>query len=261
MRYAEFMPAPAQAPLVDRFWLLDGTSAGAPDAIIPDGRVELIFHYGGPFWRHSAAGDPVQQPVSLLVGQMTEPVRLAPDGRAGVAAIRLRSAAARTLLRFPLHEVSGRFLDLELIFPSVRGLCERLAEAGGDQERIHALERWLASQAPAAARPRLESAVGAVLRTNGCAAIDTLAAQAGTSTRQLEREFQDGVGLSPKTFSRIIRLQAALRRVRQGLSLSDVALASGFYDQAHMARDFRELADMSPGAWQEHAGDLAPLFV
>jgi AraC-like DNA-binding protein len=91
--------------------------------------------------------------------------------------------------------------------------------------------------------------------------IDALVARAGASLRQLERQFQEDVGLTPKTFSRIVRLQAALRRVRQERALTEVALACGFYDQAHMTRDFRELASMSPGAWQSHAGDLAPLFV
>jgi AraC-like DNA-binding protein len=195
MRYAEYTPAPRVAAIVERFWLLEGSATGSADAIIPDGRVELIFHYGGPFWRHDAGGEAVKQPPSLLVGQMIGPVVLAPDGPAGVAAIRLRPAASRTLLGFSLQDVSGRFVDLELIFPSVR------------------------------------------------------------------RQFREDVGLTPKTFSRIVRLQAALRRVRQGSPLTDVALACGFYDQAHMTRDFRELASMSPGVWQTHAGDLAPLFV
>ncbi len=52
MKYAEYLPSPRLATLVERFWLLEGVAAGAADAIIPDGRVELIFHYGAPFWRH-----------------------------------------------------------------------------------------------------------------------------------------------------------------------------------------------------------------
>ena len=120
MRYAEYTPAPRLAALVERFWLLEGSSTGSADAIIPDGRVELIFHYRGPFWRHDAQRHGVKQPASLLVGQMVEPVVLAPDGPAGVAAIRLRPAASRTLLGFSLQEVSGRFVDLELIFPSAK---------------------------------------------------------------------------------------------------------------------------------------------
>ena len=261
MRYAEYRPTPGLALLVERFWFLEGLSAGAADAIIPDGRVELVFHYGGSFWRHDGAGGAVQQPASLLVGQMTEPVVLAPDGPAGVAAIRLRPAASRTLLGFPLQEIAGRFVDLELIFPSVRQLRERLAEAASDDERLGALEQWLLGRSSPAPRRHIDAVVGTIVQSRGRAPIDAIAARSGTSLRQLERQFQEDVGLTPKTFSRIIRLQSALRLVRQGRPLTDVALACGFYDQAHMTRDFRELAAMSPGAWQSHAGDLAPLFV
>jgi len=261
MRYAEYKPAPPLAALVERFWLLEGSSTASADAIIPDGRVELVFHYGRPFWRHDSSGETLRQPASLLVGQMVEPVVLAPDGPAGVAAIRLRPAASRTLLGFSVKEVSGRFVDLELIFPSAKRLRERLSEASSDGERIRALENWLIAMACPAPRSHVDAVVGAILASGGRVSIDALVARAGASLRQLERQFQEDVGLTPKTFSRIVRLQAALRRVRQGRALTEVALACGFYDQAHMTRDFRELASMSPGAWQSHAGDLAPLFV
>jgi AraC-like DNA-binding protein len=203
----------------------------------------------------------VKQPASLLVGQMVGPVVLAPEGPAGVAAIRLRPAASRTLLGFSLQEVSGQFVDLELIFPSVRQLRERLAEAGTDQLRLRELEAWLIRMACPPPRRHIEALVGSIVQSGGRASIDSLAAGAGRSLRQMERQFREDIGLTPKTFSRIVRLQAALGRVRRGSALTEVALACGFYDQAHMTRDFRELASMSPGAWQTHAGDLAPLFV
>jgi AraC-like DNA-binding protein len=261
MRYAEYPPSPPFAPLVERFWLLEGASAGAADAILPDGRVELIVHYGAPFWHHHATRGPEQQPTSILVGQMVEPVVLAPDGHAAVAAIRLRPAAARTVLGFSLHEVTGRFVDLESIFPSVRRLRDELAGAATDGQRIGVLERWLATVIRSAPRPQVEAAVATILASGGRASMETVVERSGAGLRQLERQFRDEVGLTPKTFSRIVRLQAALRGVREGQPLSDVALACGYYDQAHMTRDFRELAAMSPGAWQTHSGDLAPLFV
>jgi AraC-like DNA-binding protein len=261
MRYAEYAPSPRLARLVERFWVLEGHATGAPDAIFPDGRIELVFHYGGPFWRHSEGDRAVRQPGSLLVGQMIEPVILAPEGHAGVAAIRLRPAAARTLLGFALAEVTGRFVDLESIFPSVAGLREQLAEAEDDAARVAALERWLTQRTCPPPRTDTEAAVSAILRSGGRASIDALAARSGLGVRQLERTFKDDIGLSPKTFARIARLQAALGRIRDGRPLGEVAAACGFYDQAHMTRDFRQLATMSPGAWQAHAGDLAPLFV
>lgn len=261
MRYTEYPPTPRLAALVERFWLLDGVATGAADTIIPDGRVELIFHYGGTFWRHRDGLDPVRQPSSLLVGQMLEPVLLAPAGHAGIAAIRLRPAAARTLLRFRLREVSGQFVDLDAIFPTAAMLRERLAEASCDAERIAALEGWLFDMACPEPRLHVDAAVTAILQSSGRMTIESLASLTGVGMRQLERQFHDEVGLTPKAFSRVVRLQAALWQIREGRPLSETAVVCGYFDQAHMTRDFQQLAAMSPGMWQTHAGDLAPLFV
>jgi AraC-like DNA-binding protein len=261
MRYAEYAPAPRFAPFVERYWFLDGEASGTPDAIIPDGRVELIVHYGGPVWRHRRDAGPVRQPSALLVGQMLEPVVLAPEGYTAIAAIRLRPAAARAFLGISMRELERQFVDLESIFPSVRGVRDRLGEAREDVDRIRALEDWLQTSACRPPRPQIEGVVDVMLQSGGRAPIDALALLAGVSVRQLERQFHHDVGLRPKAFARIVRLQAALRRIREGRALSDVAVACGYYDQAHMTRDFRQLAAMSPGGWQAHDGDLAPLFV
>ena len=89
----------------------------------------------------------------------------------------------------------------------------------------------------------------------------TLASEAGLSLRQLERRFLADVGVAPKAFARMVRLQSALRRIAGGQALAEVALACGYYDQPHMARDFSRLAETSPAAWRQYAGSLTPLFV
>lgn len=270
MRYAEYAPSPCLRHLVECFWFLEAEEGAAADAVLPDGRMELVFHYRGVFWRRSFARDLdcgdsssrlVKQPPSLMVGQMVEPVVLAPVEGTAVAAIRLRPAAARRLLGFSLAEVAGRFVDLELIFPSAAVLHEQLADASSDTGRLTVLETWLLTLKCEPARRGIEGAVGAILRSGGCTTVEALASLTGTGVRQLERHFRDAVGLPPKTFARIVRLQRALGGIRQGLALSDVAVACGYYDQAHMTRDFRQLAAMSPRVWRHHPGELAPLFV
>jgi AraC-like DNA-binding protein len=261
MKYTEFLPGPDLVSIVERFWLLEGPATGVPDAIIPDGRIELIVHYAGTFWRHRPDAAPIRQPSLLIVGQMIEPVVLAPEGHSGIAAVRLKPAGARAVLGFAASEVAGRFVELDAVFPAARDLIDRLAAARDDAVRVRTLEAWLRRIVRTAPRAQVETAVTAIVQSGGRASIDRIAARAGLGLRQIERQFDEDVGLGPKTFARIVRLQAALRRIRQGRSLSDAALACGYYDQAHMARDFRRLAAMSPAVWQAHAGELAPLFL
>jgi AraC-like DNA-binding protein len=260
MKYTEYQPGPEFASVVERFWLLEG-APGVPDAIIPDGRIELIVHYSGAFWRHRSPAAPIRQPSLLLVGQMIEPVVLAAEGWSGIAAIRLKPAGARAVLGFAASEVAGRFVELDAVFPSARALIDLLASARDDAERIGTLEAWLRRIVRQPPRSQVEAAVAAIVHSGGRASIDRIAARTGLGVRQIERSFNEDVGLGPKTFARIVRLQVALQSIRQGRTLSDVALACGYYDQAHMARDFRQLAAMSPAVWQAHAGELTPLFL
>jgi transcriptional regulator GlxA family with amidase domain len=79
--------------------------------------------------------------------------------------------------------------------------------------------------------------------------IDDLAFQAGLSARQLRRLFLDQIGLSPKHFCRVIRFRNSLSRLRQAgrADWAQVAIDSGYYDQAHFINEFRGFSGYTPG--------------
>ena len=258
MRYAEYPPWPRFQPIVDRYWILEGVGSGAPEGVIPDGCVEIIFHYGDRFFRHRNDGLVERQPSSVIAGQITEPAVLSWNGRAGVLGVRLRPAAARALLRVPVDALTGQIVDLEGELGPTADLREQLAEAPDDRRRVDATESWLSPRCVGAPRAEVTAAVGA-LRA-GRSDIERVADDIGLTRRQLERLFLKEAGLPPKTLARIFRLQRALGAIRRGEALADAAVACGYYDQAHMALDFRRLAEMSPSAWITYGGELAPLF-
>ena len=69
MRYAEYAPSPRLAAIADCFWILEGDGAGVPEPIIPDGRVEIVIHFGVRFHQHYVDGRVERQPASMIVGQ------------------------------------------------------------------------------------------------------------------------------------------------------------------------------------------------
>ena len=85
--------------------------------------------------------------------------------------------------------------------------------------------------------------------THGNVPISALAAEVGWSRRHLVDRFRAQTGLPPKTLARVLRFEELLRRLPGGGELAEVATACGYYDQAHMNRDFREFAGTTPGAW------------
>jgi AraC-like DNA-binding protein len=260
LRYAEYPPRAPLAAIVDRFWILEGAGCGVPEPIFPDGHIEIVLHFGDPFDRHHPDGRVEHQASGLVAGQMRAPICLGPSGRAGVAGIRLRPAAARTVLRCPATEVTGAFVDAGTFFGSTAALRDRLAFADAPA-RVALLEAWLRSFIAGHPPRDVDAAVRAITASGGSADLVSIAEHAGISLRQLERRFLADVGLTPKVFARIVRLQGALRRVADGEPLAAAAVACGYYDQAHMAKDFGRLAETSPTAWRRYSGVLTPLFI
>lgn len=266
MRYAEHTPAPQLAGRL-RYWRLTGERTCAADfePVLPDGCVEVIVHLGDPFRVQAEDGTSAVQPRALLAGPGTAPVRLQPTGRIDVIGARFVAGAAEwfdePLSAFaerlpPLDEVSG---------PWARGLPEELAEPRAGESWTAVLDRHFLSAARQRGKRKARALALAVERlraTGGGSGVDALARELGLSTRQLERRFLADVGLGPKVFACLVRFQHALRLLsgaRPG-SLAAVAARAGYYDQAHLARDFTRFAGCSPGRFLRRDHELADHF-
>jgi transcriptional regulator GlxA family with amidase domain len=140
-------------------------------------------------------------------------------------------------------------------------VIDQLAAAAHDRERIDVLERYVAGAVKTPPRPEVMFAVDCLVRRGGALSIEALATLTGVARRQLERRFQTNVGLSPKAFARLLRVNRAGRLALTGRPLADIAASCGYVDQAHMSNDFRRLLQQSPQEWQRLAGTLGPLFV
>jgi AraC-like DNA-binding protein len=96
------------------------------------------------------------------------------------------------------------------------------------------------------------AALARIRQSCGQLRVDVLSADLGVSRQHLTRKFDEQVGVSTKMFSRVWRLQSTVKRIRHvhDIDWSDLALDSGYYDQAHMISEFRELAGVNPTALQ-----------
>jgi transcriptional regulator GlxA family with amidase domain len=90
----------------------------------------------------------------------------------------------------------------------------------------------------------LRSVRGGLLR--GTAGVSRLAATIGLSERQLHRRCLDAFGYGPKTLDRVLWMNVALDHARTGLPLADVAVLTGYADQAHFTRDVKALTGLPP---------------
>lgn len=255
IRIREHPVHPTLVPFVKCVWSLDsgGRVCDAPrERILPDGCVELVFHFQDPFRSHLASGESAVQPPSLVVGQMTRFLEIEPAGRAGFVAVRFHARGAYLFFHRPLSEVAAGVVDLEDLWPArARECTERVALAPDMATRVRIIEEALVGLLREGGRtdPTVDRGLTLIEARRGQTRVADLAAEIGVSCRHFRRQFQRAVGLSPKEYGRVSRFLRALRLVSGGRhgSLAEVALECGFFDQAHLNHEFRELAGMSPG--------------
>ena len=267
MHYTEFPPDPRLAGIVSCYWTLegDGTPEEAAAPILPDGHMELVFHYGDPFRRQIAEGRHEIQSRALLAGQMTGPVHLIPSGRAGVVGARFRPGGLYTVVHHPQHLFTDTIMPLEDVAQDlVSEIAPRLEHAADAASRVAVLQRALLHRTrDVRDRGPVPLAVTRILSSGGTVSIERVAGTCGISPRQLERAFREQVGLSPKLLARVTRFQSVFQAVETGRLTSGVmvALSCGYYDQAHFVRDFKAFAGDTPASFLANPPALSAFFV
>ncbi|MCU7374659.1 helix-turn-helix domain-containing protein [Paucibacter sp. O1-1] len=210
------------------------------ERVLPDGALRLIVELG-------------DAPTVQVLGASAAPVLLRLQGRLEGLSLTVRPGAAAALLGLPAGELTGQVLPLDSLWRGAGAeLGERLGTSQGDTARLTVLQAFLQRRLPGptiTSRPAVMQALRLIGRSEGRRPLHEIAAAMGVGERRLQQLFQLEVGLSPRTWSRLARLQACLRRLRlQGATPGwvDLALDSGFYDQAHLAKEFRALCGLSP---------------
>jgi AraC-like DNA-binding protein len=212
--------------------------------VLPDGCADVIFDLGAPAAERA-----------FVVGPMTAALDVPAGGPEVVVGARFRSGAARSFLGAPLGCLLDRRVALAELWPDAAQVRERLEAAAeaGSLGALAVLDRILRDRLPRL-RPadgRVRAAVERLAAAPAETSIHDLARELGVTRQHLARRFRDEVGYGPKTLARVYRLRRAVRLLAAPWSggsggLAGVALAAGYYDQAHMNADFRLLAGRSP---------------
>jgi AraC-like DNA-binding protein len=233
---------------------------------MPDGRIELIFNLADPFRRFHADGYVETQPLSIVAGQMQSCAMIGPSGVIDLFGVRFTHAGAAPFFSFPLNELTGRIIDLKMIMGAeARQTEQRLNEARTLKHRVEIVEaallRLLSQNGDVDVV--VEDASRMIVENMGLAAIDRVTETLAVNERTLERRFQQKLGLSPKRFSRIIRFQNFLNaaRTERSGSILDTALSFGYYDQAHLIREFKEFSGKTPLAFFGREHKLSEVFI
>ncbi len=234
---------------------------------VPKAAVPLILNFGPPFQVTSPAdsGSTLRPYGSFLAGMTALPALTVAERYSHCLQVNLTPLGAWQVLGLAMHELTDRVVALEdVLGPAAALLVEELAGANGWPQRFRLLDLALLRRAAGhrAPTPEVVHALARLDASCGTVAIGALAAETGVSRRRLIDRFQVQVGLTPKALARILRFNRAvgLLTAPQGEpDLADIALACGFYDQAHFNREFRSLAGCTPRGFLRDGGAIHEL--
>lgn len=260
MHFSLNSPPPALSPWVKAIWRARGTKAefDAPEPIVPDGCVEIIFNLGDRFI-NAASGE--LQPRDLIAGQMMRPVVALPTGDVDLIGVRFKTGRAGAALRTPAAELQNQLIAASSVVRDADRLADDLRNAA-PANRLALLTRGLARRLETVdsdAMSAVDHALAIIDAARGNVAIERVAREVGITRRHLERRFNESVGLNLKQVARIARMHSALDLLQQQPSISgaEIAAACGYSDQAHLIHECRTLAGATPSRLESSEPSLS----
>ncbi len=255
-RFARFEPIPLLAPYVECYWMLEVPGGQTLDQqrMPADGRIEVMFSFGGGSRRVAADGsdDCVVRSYSFVLGARGQGYTLEHFSAPRYVSIRFRPGGLSAFSRVPMTDLTDIYVDLDCIWhqPTVRRLEEQLEAASSAKAQAaiinHAL---LAKLQPVEHLQRLLYAVYQLESAQSDMTMPLLADTINMSQKHFERLFARYVGFRPSLFARVVRFQQAMYGALyqpETLTLGQLALSAGYYDQAHFSKDFKRFSGVAP---------------
>lgn len=227
------------------FWEMEFVSSSGAEikqSLVPSGMPELLFCFG------NTSGNT----VSFILGQRTKSVNFAAGSCDGIISIIIQPWAMGRFLNLNASLFCDSIFDAFSVIPEASELLERINNCSNFSMRVTVLEAWLTKKIAAMRYqdlPKLQyfsySAENTQLHQP---LVKSIAANSNLSVRQVERIYNNEIGLSPKKYNSILRFQKSIfiKQTKPEISLAALACMSGYTDQAHMSNDYKKLSGISP---------------
>jgi AraC-like DNA-binding protein len=225
----------------------------------PQGGFGIVFNFGDQLRLDRGI---LSEPV-FLDGANTISRKMGFVGHIEVMGVAFYTGEAYPFLAVPLGELRNETALLDALDkPSLMQLYGRLYEADSLPARVNLLEQWLWGRLSLGKRRDLliPETLALLRKAHGKLSVAQLAQKFAISQRQLERLYQSQVGMSPKQYAQLLRIETARLALKHmgGRSNASLAAELGFYDQAHFIREFRDVIGMTPYSYMQYSQKSKP---
>lgn len=266
MKYKEYLPHASLRGHVKCLWIMERTytPASPVENVTPDGYIELILNLGAAYRLHAHGAPDREMPRAILMGLHKKPLIFRCEGTVKLVATRFFAWGGLAFLPNRTHGLTNLSVTLAREWDDLAAQIEAAVGADNYDAAVSRVEDHLIEKLLTATvdLKKIQTAAHMLHLKQGRFRMAELAEHCNLSSRQLQRQFQDVVGVSPKTLARTIRFEEIRRRLMfdPDQSLTDLAHEFDYTDQAHFIRDFRELADRTPGAFAREMRAIRNVF-
>jgi AraC-like DNA-binding protein len=253
VRYSTQEPPEALSDYVRFFWTLEA-SVGSMEPFVhralPDNCLELIFYCQGRFSISSSTGEEGNTFTSGVFGHAQKYRQFTTNNDFTLFGVYLYPHSFKMLFDLPANELTDAMVNCETLWGAEgRVLEEKVMLAPDNARRVEIVSTFLLDRIKAteSSDSSFMFLVKKIIANNILISIPSFASDCNLSRRQLERKFKEFSGFSPKDFFRLVRFKNVLRESeRRNKSLVQIAIDSGYYDQAHFTHEFKKYSGYNP---------------
>ena len=237
MKYNEYRPSIELSKYIDKFWISSEFENNFFKRVFPEACTNFVFRLNE------------NNGTSNLLGINTRYSEFKPSSKDYYLGVSFHPGILGAITKENFSGLTDSFISTDELFPTFNHLfLEQLNEQESDDDKLKFVDGQLKTQFRSINTRFLSTNVANFVQSNPTSTIPEIANHYHISPRQLQRKFKQEVGVSMKTYSRIIRFKKALERIQKNKqeSLLSISFDLGFYDHSHLTNEIKHFTGIQP---------------
>jgi AraC-like DNA-binding protein len=251
-----YLPDASLAEYIQYIWYLndpEGHLKDHPGRLLPEGNIELVFDLGQPVFHKFHQEDWQIRPQAFICGLVKKYYHIKYLAFSESIGVVFKPGGIHRFFPYMFSEYSGHPVPLDHIMGSAAENWISRLKTETPKQKLWTIQNLLRQKIidTTLKNAIVYRGIELIHENNGTLFMDELMQNINVSSRHLRRIFQEVVGISPKYYSKLIRIQALTRRLvtSPDKSLNEIWPEFGYYDQSHFERDFTSVAGIKPSSF------------